>query len=323
MNNEFEEMRQQMNILKEKLQQQDIVNEKVMRRTMKRNVSGINRRYTFVSILCILMIPYSYWAFVSLTGMSIYFWAATSVFMLLCFGYTVYNGRHLNSRLFSKDLLKARTEVANAKKLDSLQVQLENQEWMVATMQAVLRGEELGETQQMDSSTTLQQVATVYRRSKEDSLLRLEVEREDNLYQVKSNNSGSAAATVVDASPAITHLFFTPLKGNILTPYSREHYGVDIAGEAGHAVCAAYSGTVLFSGFTAEAGQTLTIQHPGNVVTVYRNCSSLLVRQGDAVRAGAPVAYVGNNGRRELGPYLHFEIWVNGAAVNPEEYISF
>ena len=59
MNNEFEEMRQQMNILKEKLQQQDIVNEKVMRRTMKRNVSGINRRYTFVSILCILMIPYS------------------------------------------------------------------------------------------------------------------------------------------------------------------------------------------------------------------------------------------------------------------------
>ena len=98
MNNEFEEMRQQMNILKEKLQQQDIVNEKVMRRTMKRNVSGINRRYTFVSILCILMIPYSYWAFVSLTGMSIYFWAATSVFMLLCFGYTVYNGRHLNSR---------------------------------------------------------------------------------------------------------------------------------------------------------------------------------------------------------------------------------
>ncbi len=118
MNNEFEEMRQQMIILKEKLQQQDIVNEKVMRRTMKRNVSGINRRYTFVSILCILMIPYSYWAFVSLTGMSIYFWAATSVFMLLCFGYTVYNGRHLNSRLFSKDLLKARTEVANAKKLD-------------------------------------------------------------------------------------------------------------------------------------------------------------------------------------------------------------
>lgn len=118
MNNELEEMRQQMNILKEKLQQQDIVNENVMRRTMKRNVSGINRRYTFVCILCILLIPYSYWSFVSLTGMSIYFWVATSVFMLLGLGYTIYNGRHLNSHLMEKDLVKARSELANAKKLD-------------------------------------------------------------------------------------------------------------------------------------------------------------------------------------------------------------
>ncbi|MBQ8702942.1 MAG: M23 family metallopeptidase [Bacteroidales bacterium] len=213
---------------------------------------------------------------------------------------------------------------SNAKKIDSLQVQLENQEWMVATLQAVLRGEELGETQQIDSSATLQQVAAVYRHSKEDSLLRLEVEREDNRYQVKSNvPAAGSVGTVADASPAITHLFFTPLKGNILTPYSREHQGVDIAGETGHAVCAAYSGTVIFSGFTAEGGHTLTIQHPGNVVTIYRNCSSLLMRQGDMVRAGEPVAYVGNGGHRELGPYLHFEIWVNGASVNPEEYISF
>ena len=213
---------------------------------------------------------------------------------------------------------------ANAKKLDSLQVQLENQEWMVYTLQAVLRGEEIGELPQADTSADLQQLAAVYRRSKEDSLLRLEVEREDNRYQVKSNVATLGGATVVsDVSPAITHLFFTPLKGTILTPYSREHYGVDIAGEAGHAVCAAYSGTVVFSGFTAEAGQTLAIQHPGNVVTIYRNCSSLLVRQGDVVRTGAPVAYVGNSTHREMGPYLHFEIWVNAASVNPEEYISF
>lgn len=213
---------------------------------------------------------------------------------------------------------------ANAKKIDSLQVQLKNQEWMVATLQAVLRGEELGETQMIDSSASLQQVAAVYRHSKEDSLLRLEVEREDNRYQVKSNTSVAATVSgTLDASPAITHLFFTPLKGNILTPYSHEHYGVDIAGEAGHAVCAAYSGTVIFAGFTAEGGHTLTIQHPGNVVTVYRNCSSLLMRQGDVVRAGEPVAYVGNSGHRELGPYLHFEIWVNAASVNPVEYISF
>ena len=118
MNTEFEDMREQMNILKMKLQEQAIVNERVLRHSMKRSMTGINRRYTFVSILCLLMIPYSYWAFVELSGMSFYFWIATCVLMLICFGYTLYNGRHLSSRLFEKDLVEARTKVAEAKKLD-------------------------------------------------------------------------------------------------------------------------------------------------------------------------------------------------------------
>ncbi len=115
----LEDMRQQMNILKEKLQKQTIVNERVFRRSMRRSVMGISRRYTFVSVLCILMIPYSYWAFVSMAGMSFYFWLATCALMLICFGYTLYNGRHLNNRLMERDLVDARTKVAQAKKLDS------------------------------------------------------------------------------------------------------------------------------------------------------------------------------------------------------------
>lgn len=213
---------------------------------------------------------------------------------------------------------------SNAKKLDSLQVQLENQEWMVATLQAILRGEELGTPPTADTGmASLQEMTALYRRSKEDSLLRLEVEREDNRYEVKGAASTAPVTSAADASPAIMHLFYSPLKGNILTPYSREHQGVDISGDASHAVCATYTGTVVFAGFTAESGHVVAIQHPGNVVTVYQNCSSLLVHQGDAVRAGVPIAYVGSSGRRELGPYLHFEIWVGGTAVNPEEYISF
>lgn len=209
----------------------------------------------------------------------------------------------------------------NSRKLDSLQVQLENQEWVVATMQAVLRGETVGEMSVQDSSTTLQQLTSVYRRSKEDSLLRLDVEREDNRYQVKTVTTPASPST--DQSPVITHLFFTPVKGSIITPYDHAHQGVDIAADAGRAVCAAYSGTVVFSGFTTEAGQVITIQHPGNVITVYQNCSSVLKHRGDVVRAGEPIAYVGNAGRHSQGPYLHFEVWVGGAAVNPEGYISF
>ena len=212
---------------------------------------------------------------------------------------------------------------ANAKKLDSLQTQLDNQEWLMATFQAVLRGETIGDVAPLtDSTTSLQQLAIEYRRSKEDSILRADVEREDNRYQVKSPSVASAGVAS-EAPSAITHLFFTPVKGNILTPFSAGHQGVDIAGDAGHAVCAAYSGTVVFVGFTAESGHVVTLQHPGNVITVYRNCSSVLMKQGNVVRAGEPIAYIGSGNRRELGPYLHFEIWVGGAAVNPEEYISF
>ena len=112
MNTEFEDMRQQLSILKEKLQHQAIVNDQVFRRSMKRNVMSINRRYMFISILCILMIPYAYWAFVVMAGMSFYFWLATAVLLLVSFCYTIYNGRNLNSRLVERDLVDARMKVS-------------------------------------------------------------------------------------------------------------------------------------------------------------------------------------------------------------------
>ena len=214
----------------------------------------------------------------------------------------------------------------NAKKIDSLERAMENQEWLIATMQAVLSGKEVGDAYdsvRSDSTATLQQVAAVYRRSKEDSLLRLEVEQEDNRYQVKAGSVQTTSAA--DAAPAVSHLMFAPLKGKIITPFepAKRHNGVDIAGTTNQTVNAAYSGTVIMAAFTAEAGHVIALQHPGNVVSVYRNNSVLLKHQGDVVRVGEPIAYVGSSVQPELGPYLHFELWVGGTPVNPEEYISF
>ena len=214
---------------------------------------------------------------------------------------------------------------SNAKKIDSLEVVLDDQEWLVATVQAILRGDQLGEefeTIKNDSTATLSQVAKVYRHSMEDSLLRLDVEQEDNRYQVKQ---APRQTQLAETQPVVTHLFFAPLKGNIVEPYNpaARHYGVDIASANNSPVNAAYSGTVIFSGFTAEAGYIIALQHPAGVITVYRNNSSLLKHQGDVVRAGEPIAYVGNGRKREIGPYLHLEVWVNGSPVNPEEYIAF
>ena len=218
---------------------------------------------------------------------------------------------------------------ANAKKIDSLERAVADQEWVLATMQALMRGEALGaqaDSVMADSTSTLAVVAGVYRRSREDSLLRLEVEREDSRYQVKAVvRQPTSTATAVDMQPPVTHLFFAPVKGNIVRPYSSamRHYGVDIAAASESPVNAAYSGTVVSAGFTAEDGHVIALQHPAGVITVYRNNSALLKHQGDAVRAGEPIAFVGTGTTTELGPHLHLEVWVNGTPVNPEEYISF
>lgn len=220
---------------------------------------------------------------------------------------------------------------ANAKKIDSLETALANQEWVVATVQALLKGESLGaqaDSALADSTAKLAVVAGLYRHSKEDSLLRREVEREDSRYEVKGSirqPSTSSTMAQTDMQPTVTHLFFAPVKGNIVKPYSAgaRHYGVDIAAAASSPVNAAYSGTVVSAGFTAESGHVIALQHPAGVITVYRNNSALLKHQGDVVRAGEPIAFVGTGTTTELGPHLHLEVWVNGSPVNPEEYISF
>ena len=146
----------------------------------------------------------------------------------------------------------------NAKKIDSLETALADQEWVVATMQALLRGEDLGadaDSAMADSASTLGVVAGVYRHSKEDSLLRLEVESEDSRYEVKSARvqSSGTVASAADMQPTVTQLFFAPVKGNVVKPYSTamRHYGVDIAAASGSPVNAAYSGTVPSTATTA------------------------------------------------------------------------
>ena len=119
MDTQLEEMRQQMAILKQKLEKQEIVNDRMIRRLIKKNVVGVNRTYLWLSILCIVMIPYCYWAFVTLSGFSVAFWIATSIFLLGAFLYTYFNGKDLrDSHLMQEDMLEVRRKVARAKKLD-------------------------------------------------------------------------------------------------------------------------------------------------------------------------------------------------------------
>ena len=122
MNENFnlEEMRQQMTTLKNKLNQQEIVNDRLIRRSMRNEVNSITRRYNIIMAIGILMVPYGYWCFVKLVGLSIFFWIATSIFMLICAGATFYNSRKISDpELMSHSLVEARKKVASAKKFES------------------------------------------------------------------------------------------------------------------------------------------------------------------------------------------------------------
>ena len=120
MDTQLEEMRQQMQMLKNKLDKQEIVNDHMIRRSMKNTAGNISRRYYIIMGICLLMIPYSYWAFVMLSGFSIPFWIFTCIVMLTSLGATYYNSRNLSdSNIMTNNLVDVRRRMARAKKFDA------------------------------------------------------------------------------------------------------------------------------------------------------------------------------------------------------------
>ena len=118
--------------------------------------------------------------------------------------------------------------------------------------------------------------------------------------------------------------FFTPLKGVISQGYdSAVHPYIDIAAPQGSVVKATLDGTVIFAGWSDEAGHTIQIQHEGDIVSIYKHNEKLLKKAGDKVTAGTPIALVGNSGELTTGEHLHFELWHKGQTVDPTLYIKF
>ena len=97
----------------------------------------------------------------------------------------------------------------------------------------------------------------------------------------------------------------------------------DITSKKNENVKATLDGTVVFANFTSETGYVVAIQHRNNLVSVYKHCSVLLKKVGSFVRAGEVIAVVGNSGEFTTGPHLHFELWFNGTAVDPKNYMTF
>lgn len=102
---------------------------------------------------------------------------------------------------------------------------------------------------------------------------------------------------------------------------STNHKGIDWAVPTGTSVVASNGGTVSVAGWGSGYGYVVYINHADGRQTRYGHLSKILVKSGQTVSQGQKIALSGNTGR-STGPHLHFEIRINGTAVNPLEYLN-
>ena len=156
------------------------------------------------------------------------------------------------------------------------------------------------------------------KKSVQDSLLRAEYEAQ-NQY----NLFGDDYLPPTKPSTLVKN-FYVPLTGTVISTFNADmgHYGVDIASEGDQIINATLDGTVVFATWSINNGYCIGIQHEDSYFSVYKHNATLLKKEGEYVKAGEAIAILGESGETSQADHLHFELWRNGIALNPAEYMT-
>jgi murein DD-endopeptidase MepM/ murein hydrolase activator NlpD len=207
-------------------------------------------------------------------------------------------------------------------KTDSIEKDLTRKDTYIKNLKDIITGKDLAEPVQAPPDPIQRYREIRLKHSPEDSLLRVEVESQGkySLYKMEPAESFSQRKESLGGV-----LFFTPIKGIITNGFDpgARHYGIDIVAKKNEAIKSIQDGTVIFSNWTLETGYVIAIQHPHNILSVYKHNAALLKKTGDVLRAGETIAIIGETGETASGPHLHFELWSNGNPVDPIDYITF
>jgi murein DD-endopeptidase MepM/ murein hydrolase activator NlpD len=134
----------------------------------------------------------------------------------------------------------------------------------------------------------------------------------------------AAPSGAVQVGPPSSAGLVWPVSGPITSGFGprwgRMHEGLDIAGSSGTPIAAAATGTVISAGWSGGYGQLVVLDHGDGLSTAYAHLSSISVSAGQTVPQGSAVGGMGTTGS-STGVHLHFEVRVNGAAVNPLGYL--
>ncbi len=199
-------------------------------------------------------------------------------------------------------------------KLDSLNREVALFEGYVAQIQLILDGKTLESTLQSNDSLKGGTHRTITSRSIEDSLLRAAV-------QAASQKEGE---TTVPEYSKISFEMISPIEAAVVQEFSPEdgNFGVVLSPKPNSVVLSVLDGTVLQSGWTAQDGYTMTIQHGGSMVTIYKGLQSVLKGKGDRVKAAEGIG-ISEVTSVDKAPTLTFELWSAANPVDPQNYISF
>jgi murein DD-endopeptidase MepM/ murein hydrolase activator NlpD len=113
---------------------------------------------------------------------------------------------------------------------------------------------------------------------------------------------------------------FSSMRVHPILHMARPHEGIDVSAPMGSPIEAPAAGVVTDAGWETGYGNTITIDHGFGIVTKFAHASKLLVKNGQRVSRGQRIALVGNSGLA-TGPHLHYEVHVNGRAVDPLKYV--
>jgi murein DD-endopeptidase MepM/ murein hydrolase activator NlpD len=203
-------------------------------------------------------------------------------------------------------------------KADSLESTLVAKDWYLNNLINVFSGKTEGKMPKPEKDSTGKFTQVDTKPSDEDKKLRNDIETN----QLASTSDKVSANKLNSLS---NFFFFSPINGIVTTSYNLNegHFGTDIVSKENELIKATLDGTIVFSGFTADDGYVVQIQHSNNLTSVYKHNSSVNIKAGDFVKAGEPIAVIGNTGESSKGAHLHFELWYNGFSINPQDYVVF
>lgn len=204
---------------------------------------------------------------------------------------------------------------------DSIERELRQKDLYLHNIKNIVEGKAIVEEIPEPSGENTDYLDITLEYSEADSALRAKFESEGE-YSLRTFETTD---TYGKLSKISSFNFFAPLKGIITSGFNPEinHYGIDIVAERNETIKAAMDGTVIFSNWTLKTGYSIGIQHKHNIISIYRHNSVLLKKESSFVKAGEPIAIVGESGELSTGPHLHFELWYNGNPVNPKDYMVF